>query len=55
MRYPLTSGQPPSLSGRNASAAGIVARIFMPAWDDVLDSEQIEALWAYVITGEAGE
>src|SRR5262249_7010777 len=24
--YPLTSGQPPSLSGRNASAAGIVAR-----------------------------
>jgi mono/diheme cytochrome c family protein len=25
----------------------------MPAWDDVLDSEQIEALWAYVIAGEA--
>jgi hypothetical protein len=24
--YPLTTGQPPSLSGRNASAAGIVAR-----------------------------
>jgi hypothetical protein len=24
--YPLTSGQPPSFSGRNASAAGIVAR-----------------------------
>jgi hypothetical protein len=27
----------------------------MPAWDDVLDPEQIEALWAYVIAGEAGE
>jgi mono/diheme cytochrome c family protein len=27
----------------------------MPAWDDVLDSEQIEALWTYVIAGEAGE
>jgi Cytochrome C oxidase, cbb3-type, subunit III len=26
----------------------------MPAWDDVLDPEQIEALWAYVIAGEAG-
>ena len=29
MHHPLTSGQPPSLSGRNASRAGIVARIFM--------------------------
>jgi acyl-CoA synthetase (AMP-forming)/AMP-acid ligase II len=29
MRHPLTSGQPPSFSGRNASAAGMVARIFM--------------------------
>ena len=27
----------------------------MPAWDDVLDPEQIEALWAYVIAGETGE
>jgi mono/diheme cytochrome c family protein len=27
----------------------------MPAWDDVLDPEQIEALWAYVIAGEARE
>jgi len=27
----------------------------MPAWDDVLDPEQIEALWTYVIAGEAGE
>src|SRR5262245_475426 len=27
----------------------------MPAWDDVLDPEQIEALWAYVIAGEPGE
>ena len=27
----------------------------MPAWDDVLDPDQIEALWAYVIAGEAGE
>src|SRR5262249_43031380 len=27
----------------------------MPAWDDVLDPEQIEAIWAYVIAGEAGE
>ena len=26
----------------------------MPAWDDVLNPEQMEALWAYVITGEAG-
>ena len=26
----------------------------MPAWDDVLNPEQIEALWAYVIAGEAG-
>src|SRR5258707_13476397 len=26
----------------------------MPAWDDVLDPEQIEALWTYVIAGEAG-
>src|SRR5262252_1563723 len=27
----------------------------MPAWDDVLDPEQIEAIWAYVIAGEARE
>ena len=27
----------------------------MPAWDDVLDPDQIEALWAYVTAGEAGE
>jgi mono/diheme cytochrome c family protein len=26
----------------------------MPAWDDVLDPDQIEALWAYVVAGEAG-
>ncbi len=26
--HPLTSGQPPSLSGRNASAAGMVARVW---------------------------
>ena len=26
----------------------------MPAWDDVLNPEQMEALWAYVIAGEAG-
>ena len=24
----------------------------MPPWDDVLDPEEIEALWAYVIGGE---
>jgi mono/diheme cytochrome c family protein len=24
----------------------------MPPWEDVLDPEEIEALWAYVIAGE---
>jgi mono/diheme cytochrome c family protein len=24
----------------------------MPPWDDVLDPDEIEALWAYVIEGE---
>ena len=24
----------------------------MPAWDDVLEPDQIEALWAYVMAGE---
>ena len=27
----------------------------MPPWDDVLDSNDIEALWAYVIGGEPGD
>ena len=27
----------------------------MPPWDDVLDPEEIEALWAYVIAGEPGD
>ena len=27
----------------------------MPPWDDVLDSDEIEALWAYVIGGEPGD
>jgi mono/diheme cytochrome c family protein len=27
----------------------------MPPWDDVLSPEEIEALWAYVVAGEAGE
>jgi mono/diheme cytochrome c family protein len=27
----------------------------MPPWDDVLDPGEIEALWAYVIAGEAGD
>jgi cytochrome c6 len=26
----------------------------MPAWDDVLSSDDIEALWAYVVAGEPG-
>jgi mono/diheme cytochrome c family protein len=26
----------------------------MPPWDDVLDPDDIEALWAYVIGGEPG-
>jgi len=26
----------------------------MPAWDDVLEPGQIEALWAYVVAGETG-
>ena len=26
----------------------------MPSWDDVLDSREIEALWAYVVAGEPG-
>src|SRR5262245_18247669 len=26
----------------------------MPPWDDVLDPDDIEALWAYVIEGEPG-
>src|SRR4051794_14681826 len=25
----------------------------MPPWDDVLNPDEIEALWAYVITGES--
>ena len=27
----------------------------MPPWDDVLDTDEIEALWAYVSEGEPGE
>jgi mono/diheme cytochrome c family protein len=27
----------------------------MPPWDDVLDPDEIEALWAYVIEGEPGD
>jgi len=27
----------------------------MPPWDDVLDPEEIEALWAYVTKGEPGD
>jgi mono/diheme cytochrome c family protein len=27
----------------------------MPPWDDVLDPNEIEALWAYVSAGEAGD
>jgi len=27
----------------------------MPPWDDVLDPEEIEALWAYVTEGEPGD
>ena len=27
----------------------------MPPWDDVLDPDDIEALWAYVIGGEPGD
>src|SRR5215475_5548899 len=27
----------------------------MPPWDDVLDPDDIEALWAYVIAGEPGD
>ena len=27
----------------------------MPPWDDVLDHGEIEALWAYVITGDPGD
>jgi len=27
----------------------------MPSWDDVLDPEEIEALWAYVTNGEPGD
>ncbi|HTD84993.1 MAG TPA: cytochrome c [Candidatus Binatia bacterium] len=27
----------------------------MPPWDDVLDPDDIEALWAYVIGGESGD
>src|SRR3954449_9881284 len=27
----------------------------MPPWDDVLDSSEIETLWAYVIAGEKGD
>ena len=27
----------------------------MPPWDDVLDPDDIEALWAYVIRGEPGD
>ncbi|MFL5093097.1 MAG: c-type cytochrome [Xanthobacteraceae bacterium] len=26
----------------------------MPPWDDVLNPEEIEALWAYVVAGESG-
>jgi mono/diheme cytochrome c family protein len=26
----------------------------MPPWDDVLNSDEIEALWAYVVAGESG-
>jgi|SRR5262245_24734143 len=26
----------------------------MPPWDDVLNGDEIEALWAYVIAGESG-
>jgi mono/diheme cytochrome c family protein len=27
----------------------------MPPWDDALDPDEIEALWAYVIKGEPGD
>jgi cytochrome c55X len=27
----------------------------MPGWDDVLDPDQVEALWAYVAAGERGD
>jgi mono/diheme cytochrome c family protein len=27
----------------------------MPSWEDVLHPDEIEALWAYVIRGEAGD
>ena len=27
----------------------------MPPWDDLLDPDDIEALWAYVIGGEPGD
>jgi mono/diheme cytochrome c family protein len=27
----------------------------MPPWDDVLDPDDIEALWSYVVAGEPGD
>ena len=27
----------------------------MPPWDDVLSTDEIEALWAYVVAGEAAD